>query len=167
MEHFSTELDTLKRGQSGGNASRLAGQVEEEELVQLVVGILFAILWRGCVLSSPAAAARRRREGTPDQQGQLAATYGHIVAAVNLLGGKRVRAVIMNGAVFIGLQRNKIIFINFGKLYFYTIRVSFIYYNSLLRNRAILPRFRLRFRVPNFFSTVPVPAPVLVPTLKF
>jgi hypothetical protein len=36
---------------------------------------------------------------------------------------------------------------------------------SVLRNRAILPRFRFRFRVPNFSSTVP--APVLVPTLKF
>ncbi len=37
----------------------------------------------------------------------------------------------------------------------------------VLRNRAILPRFR--FRVPNFLSTVsvPVPAPVPVPTLKF
>jgi hypothetical protein len=35
----------------------------------------------------------------------------------------------------------------------------------VLRNRAILPRFRFRFRfrVPNFLSTVPVP----VPTLKF
>ncbi len=38
---------------------------------------------------------------------------------------------------------------------------------AVLRNRAILPRFRFRF--PNFLSTVPVPAPVPVPvpTLKF
>ncbi len=36
----------------------------------------------------------------------------------------------------------------------------------VLRNRAILPRFRFRFRVPKFLSTVPVPAPVPVPTLK-
>jgi hypothetical protein len=45
----------------------------------------------------------------------------------------------------------------------------------VLRNRAILPRFRFRFWVPIFFSTVPVqvpvPAPVPVqvpvPTLTF
>ncbi len=35
----------------------------------------------------------------------------------------------------------------------------------VLRNRAILPRFR--FRVSNFFPTVPVPVPAPVPTLKF
>ncbi len=37
----------------------------------------------------------------------------------------------------------------------------------VLRNRAILPRFR--FRVPIFFPTVqaPVPVQVPVPTLKF
>jgi hypothetical protein len=35
----------------------------------------------------------------------------------------------------------------------------------VLRNCAILPR--LRFWLPNFFSMVPVPALVPVPTLKF
>jgi hypothetical protein len=38
---------------------------------------------------------------------------------------------------------------------------------AVLRNRAILPRFRFRFRVPNFLSTVLVLVPVPVPTLKF
>jgi hypothetical protein len=51
--------------------------------------------------------------------------------------------------------------------------ILYLYQKSVLRNRAILPRFR--FQVPIFFSTVPFPvlAPVLipvqvpVPTLKF
>ncbi len=36
---------------------------------------------------------------------------------------------------------------------------------AVLRNRAILPRFRFLFRVPIFLSTVPAPVPV--PTFKF
>ncbi len=40
-------------------------------------------------------------------------------------------------------------------------------FETVLRNRAILPRFRFRFRVPNFSSTVPAPVPVPVPTPKF
>jgi hypothetical protein len=36
---------------------------------------------------------------------------------------------------------------------------------AVLRNRAILPRFWFRFRVPNFLATVPALVPV--PTLKF
>ena len=82
MEHFSTELDSLKRREP----MRRVGEVEEEELVQLIVGILFAILWRGCVLV-PSAAARRPKSG--ESQGQLMPTYGQIIAAINLLGKRR------------------------------------------------------------------------------
>ena len=88
MEHFSTELDSLRKDPTSTTTTNNTGdgsgdKEKEEELVQLVVGILFAILWRGCVLP-PARQQQRQQAG-----GQLMPTYGQSIAAINLLGNEK------------------------------------------------------------------------------
>ena len=77
MDHFGAELESLRNtaaagAVTGANNSSVADR--EEELVGLVVNILFSVLWRGTL-------TRHRK----DQAAYLLAAYGQIVAAVNLL----------------------------------------------------------------------------------
>lgn len=68
MDHFGSELESLKLGKTGGEETR------EEELVELVTNIFFSILWRGTL-------TRHRK----DQASYLLQSYGQIIASVNLM----------------------------------------------------------------------------------